>query len=143
VTIIARRHVREYGGDPWSTPRMFTSIMRFHSSILSSASGGKRHDTGVIDDHVDLAEPLQRKFGEGLHVGEIRDIERAILCRTAGRANFSGQFFKTVGAARAEHERGAFGREMAGGGFAYSLLAPVMRMTLFSMFVFMLFVRCC
>src|SRR3989442_8695152 len=64
---------------PWRTPRMFTSIMRFHSSILSSASGESGITPRVIDDRVDPAEFFQREFGEALHVCEIRDVERAML----------------------------------------------------------------
>ncbi len=58
-----------------------------------------------IDGHVNLAELLQREIRERLHIGEVGHIERTILCRVSGCANFGGQFLQAVGAAGAEHDR--------------------------------------
>ncbi len=58
----------------------------------------------------------QRLFGKG----EIGDVERAIFCRSTRRPNFRGEFFKTIGAARPEHDPMPFGRKMTGRGLADS-----------------------
>ena len=91
---------------------MFTSIIRFHSSILSSASGESGMTPALFNDHVNLAELLQREIRERLHIGEVGHIERTILCRASGCANFGGQFLQPIGAAGTEHDtvsRAVFG----------------------------------
>ena len=135
---------------PWRTPRMFTSIIWFHSSIFSSCKRRERHDAGVVDEDVDGAELLAREVGERLHVIEAGDVECAALGGAAGRADLARRVFRAdrCGGRRGrpcaragEHARGGFADAAAGAGdeddFVFDVCADDLWWLLVSCGVFM------
>ena len=85
---------------------------------LEFVQGREWHYAGVVDDHIDLPEALQREIGEGLHVGEVGHVERAVFRCAAIGADLGGDLLEAVGAAGAEYDAGALAGEKAGGSLA-------------------------
>jgi hypothetical protein len=73
----------------------------------------KRHDAGVVDDDVHLAEFALRKIDEGFDVFALRDVERPIPRRTAFGADGGNQRFEPVRAPRAQDYVRALLRQQA------------------------------
>ena len=70
---------------PYNTPLIFTSIVRFQSSILRRSRGRVRHQPGVVDYHVDAPERLHGCVHQMLHLTEVGDIGSYRKCFATGR----------------------------------------------------------
>src|SRR6266853_3626599 len=68
---------------PCNTPRIFTSIMRFHSSTLSSSSLRERHHPGVIHDYVDSATSFQTELDKRLDILKGCDVQSPVFSSSA------------------------------------------------------------
>jgi hypothetical protein len=78
--------------------------MRSHSSVFIDA----------ISDHVDPSPGQARGLRESGDIGAVGHVEPAGHCLAAFRTDLVGEFFQPVGAARAQHQPGAGGRQLAG-----------------------------
>jgi hypothetical protein len=82
-------------------------------------------DAGIVDQHVDPAERLQRQFDHGFRLPGLAQIEDAVLDAPAGRVEFPAGLGRRLelfdGPLGREKQRGALGRETLGDGVAEAL----------------------
>jgi hypothetical protein len=98
---------------------------------------GREHDSGVVHQHIDRSELDRGEGRECLDFLEAGDIQLRHSGGAAGGANFGDDFFSRRSARRAPGS--IFASLLASSRAVASpmpLLEPVMRTTLFSMFVF-------
>src|SRR6476660_1962156 len=82
---------------PCNTPRIFTSIMRFHSSTLTSWRGERGMMPALF-----TSTSTDAKGGERFDVSEAGDVDRAACRNAAGFPNLRSNLFQPILAARAK-----------------------------------------
>jgi len=85
---------------------------------------GDGHVAGVVDQHVDPAEGLDGGGDHGVGVGLDGDVGPDGDRLAAGGGDLGDQGLQAVDAAGGQHQAGALGGEVAGGGFAQAAAGP-------------------
>ena len=107
-----------------SGPRTLSCHCPSQSSSVSSSSGSQERRAGVVDEHVDPAEPLDAGGDDPLAGVRLRDVGGEDLGVARRRLG------EPVAVAPDEQQPRALGREQLGGRAADPLLAPVTRQRL-------------
>jgi hypothetical protein len=114
MTVPLRLHLRQHRSNPMQHA---SNVDVDHPVPLVNPEGrewGERHDAGVVDDHVDLAEFRFGEIGKGPDIVKVRDIESAQAHAAAAPLNPARDALQPVGPTRAEHDARATRREHAG-----------------------------